>query len=215
MSKHLSDIESQSIKPIIILDFDDTIFPSSWLASININRHSSDISENHFLEIQKLDDIIFNFINSICDSSIIYIISNSDSYRIHSNSQKFLPKSYPLFLKCIIISSRDLHSESHPDNPELWKKLTFTTLLDYLVQKFAPFNSFFNILSLGDQINDRDCLFFASSPHQHIINAKSIKFISKPSVDLIYKQIQFVHSHLNSILDYNNNLDIMINLEYL
>ncbi len=212
MSKHISDIESQSIKPIIILDFDDTLFPSSWLSSININLHSTDISEIHFLEIQKLDDIIFNFINSICDSSIVYIISNSDSSWINFSSQKFLPKSYPLILKCIIISSRDLHSKSHPHNPELWKKLTFTTLLDFLVQKFSSNNSILNILSLGDQINDRDCLFFASSPHQHIINAKSIKFISKPSVDLLYKQIQFVHSHLISILDYNNNLDIMIEL---
>ena len=129
---------------ILIFDWDDTLFPTSWLKSkgIDFSNLTNIIPEDIKLELKNLDDICISLLNKVFKLGQVFIVTNSKNGWVKISSQLFLPQVYQFLYKIDIISA----CENYPYLPiKDCKVHTFRELLN---------NHIVNILSFGDSPND-------------------------------------------------------------
>jgi hypothetical protein len=169
---------------IILLDWDDTLFPSTWINQYNINLEDS----NYKKLFNLLDVMIYNFIIELKKIADIKIISNGTMEWLNK-CLKVLPISAN---KIELISSRDLYSEQYPNQYILWKQKTFSKYVkDYT-----------SIISIGDSICEERALLSLDNIIDYDI--KSIKLKERPNVNEIINQIEFIRKNHKHIL--NNDM---------
>jgi len=207
------DIENVIPKPLIILDWDDTLFPTSWLLSnnINIKINPEDIPENIKNEFSELEKIIFNFIDLVKDLGNLFIITNSEEGWVHF-SCKFMPNLLHILSDVHIISARNMYYDDFPKNPEIWKHKVFSNIINTYIIKNNINNSLLDVISIGDSYNDREALLIASEKYKDIIRIKSFLLIQNPCILKIKRQIDLMHKCMDYITNYKNNLDLCLTL---
>ncbi len=205
------DIENIIPKPLIILDWDDTLFPTSWLVSnnINIKINPEDIPENIKKEFFDLEKIIFNFIDHVKNLGNLFIITNSEEGWVHF-SCKFMPNISRILSDVHIISARTMYYDDYPNNPEIWKQKVFSNIINTYILKNNINNSLLDIISIGDSYNDREALLIASEQYKDIIRTKSFLLIQKPCITKINRQIDLMHKCMDYIISHKNNLDLSL-----
>ena len=140
---------------IFIIDWDDTLFPTSWVNKNKINLLNTDSINNYKLYFLELDKTISLFLESLDKIGDIYIVTNA-SIKWIKNCLSILNLTKNLIInkKIRIVSARDSYSQMN-NSPTEWKILTFQDIIkDILIKinrNFKP-NTIFNIISLGDAV---------------------------------------------------------------
>lgn len=209
---------------ILIIDWDDTLFPTTWVNNNKINMSDSSSVKNYKLYFLELDKTVSNFLESFNKIGDIYIVTNANIKWI---------KSCLMILNCTrntiiknnikILSARDSYAQSN-NSPTEWKILTFQDILEDIIKKILlnlkP-NTCLNIISLGDAhyeyyaLINLDSYFktnklIKNSPNSNNINylLKSIKFIEKPEFDYVIDQLQVILKNRNSIINKLGYIDL-------
>jgi len=178
---------------ITVLDFDDTIFPTTKY------------NESKIIDIERTYHCISKFINSIrIFCQVIYIITNASEDWIHHCFKNILNKPTHCLENIKIISSIDKGYTKQLEISD-WKKVTFEkVLIEYL--NCSSENIF---LFIGDNPYDRDgALYIMKSYPQHKV--KSLKFKCRPSLESLIKQQEDVIEMLVRILFMEENLDLQL-----
>jgi len=210
----ISDIENNIPKPYVFLDWDDTLFPCSWIIKSDINLHGSDIPIKYFDQINELQNIIINFIEYLKDITNIIIITNAEDLWIQTSCSKFFPKLLPLLSNIEIISARHLYFDKYPDDPNMWKTNVFSQKIRYIIDKFSYNNVIIDVISIGDSEFERNAIFQATIPYKNNFRTKSFKFCENPSINQLKKEIQFLHLCMNHILEHPADFDIVLPTEF-
>ena len=97
---------------ILIFDWDDTLFPTSWLKSkgIDFSNLTNIIPEDIKLELKNLDDICISLLNKVFKLGQVFIVTNSKNGWVKISSQLFLPQVYQFLYKIDIISACENYS---------------------------------------------------------------------------------------------------------
>jgi hypothetical protein len=132
---------------LIILDWDDTLFPTSWINKNNIGFLSVEnriILYNKYF--YKIDNNLEHLLYKLTNCGKVFIITNALLNWIDM-SVNILPKTSKLLKKNIIkiVSARGEYSH-YTSNMTEWKKLAFKRELESLLQN-TKIN---NIISIGD-----------------------------------------------------------------
>ena len=182
---------------LIIFDWDDTLFPTSFLAKIGY------FSENIFLVekeqekiIKKLEQIekkIIELINISLTKGEVYIITNAAFGWVEYTSKKFYPNFYKMLDKIKIISARRECENTFPNEVQEWKMQTFLNL-----RKNFDNNLVTNIICLGDSMLEIEAGRFLANHFQEAF-IKTVKFKENPKLDEIYKQLILVIKQFNLI----------------
>lgn len=127
---HWSPAISERLKnTVVVFDWDDTIFPSSYLALLDVDYETDVIPkclqdrlftlETHALEL-------FNFVTSLVGKSRVCIITNAEKGWVTLSGQKFMPRLLQQVCQCNIISARSTFEPFAPSiGPFEWKLLAF------------------------------------------------------------------------------------------
>lgn len=182
---------------LIIFDWDDTLFPTSFLAKIGY------FSENIFLVekeqeiiIKKLEQIekkIIELINISLTKGEVYIITNAVFGWVEYTSKKFYPNFYKMLDKIKIISARRECENTFPNEVQEWKMQTFLNL-----RKNFDNNLVTNIICLGDSMLEIEAGRFLANHFQEAF-IKTVKFKENPKLDEVYKQLILVIKQFNLI----------------
>ena len=132
---------------LIILDWDDTLFPTSWVNKNNINIMNKNDIQIYKKYFEKVDIYLYKFLNLITNYGDVIIITNALLNWIEISS-KILPRTYSLLKKknnIKIVSARGEYSSVTDDLME-WKKMAFQ---NELVKKTRE-KKINNIISIGD-----------------------------------------------------------------
>ena len=182
---------------LIIFDWDDTLFPTSFLAKIGY------FSENIFLVekeqekiIKKLEQIekkIIELINISLTKGEVYIITNAAFGWVEYTSKKFYPNFYKMLDKIKIISARRECENIFPNEVQEWKMQTFLNL-----RKNFDNNLVTNIICLGDSMLEIEAGRFLANHFQEAF-IKTVKFKENPKLDEVYKQLILVIKQFNLI----------------
>lgn len=199
---------------IFIIDWDDTLFPSTWVNQKNINLHdveSVNLYELYFIE---LDKTIFNFLTRLYNIGEIYIVTNANikwikmCLMIMDNTRKFIINN-----NIRIVSARELYSKNINIKFTEWKTHTFRNVISEIISKIDINNNILNIISFGDADYEYMALInldiFLKNKYDKInYLLKSVKFIEKPDFKYIIDEIYVINENLDTILNKISYIDI-------
>lgn len=177
---------------IVILDFDDTLFPTT-----EYNKNSIIDNEKVYENIKKFLDIMKVF------SQIIYIITNASEEWVKHCFVNILKKPLDCLDYINIISTVDKGYNNGVDI-SLWKQVAYEKVLNTYLQSDKNI-----LLFIGDNQYDRDgALYIKKTYPDHII--KSIKYKILPTIDTLIKQQNLTLSLLVKILFMEENVDLQL-----
>ena len=193
---------------IIIFDWDDTLCPTTVLTNSVFNQitpHMESISniinDQCKKELEILDKVNLQLLNTALSNSTVSIISNADDIWIKKTGEDFLPLTFSFIINnnIPIISARKFSLQKNIKNYHIWKDFTFHY---YLLNEFNNNNNINTILSIGDSILEQRALENFSKflkVHNKSIYSKTIKYIDKPSIESLIKQNLVINRNINVI----------------
>ena len=133
-------------KNLIILDWDDTLFPTSWIIKNNINIQSQPSLNKYIILFGRLDALLSKLLKNLLNHSIVIIVTNAN-YKWITTACSILPNTKTIIKKRIqIISARDELHDIIPKNFDIYKKIIFNRIVKNIIKK----NKLNNIISIGD-----------------------------------------------------------------
>jgi len=176
-------------KPLIFIDWDDTLFPTDWVQSSNVNLDSpNNTTIEMFHELDKL--ITDMIVNMIMLGNVLLVTNGSQGWvdkclRILPNFKEIVDDDI-----ITVTSARDLHQHNHQTKE--WKRLTFQMFFN---EHISDLEGEHHILSFGDSSHEHEALM--ELKEHNIVNnqkriLKSVKFIKDPSLNQLVNQLELV-----------------------
>lgn len=221
---------------IFIIDWDDTLYPTSW-----VNKNSIDVSKTSILQEYKiyfleLDKTISGLLESLNQVGDVWIVTNANINWIKSCliglelTRKTIMKN-----NIRIVSARDSYS-LNSTSPTEWKILTFQDILEDIISKIADrikSNTYINIISIGDamyeymalinldnfiksylinnnnlQRNQQNQQNQRKSKKQFKYLLKNIKFMEKPDFEFVIDQMNVLNKNKDDIINKLEFIDL-------
>lgn len=179
---------------ITILDWDDTLFPTSWFVTNNIKY------ENHYNFFKQLDQFIYKTISNISANSTVILITNAMPNWI-STCFDNLPLTKTVIRQ--VISARHEYQQKYPDSMQ-WKKHVFYDL--YI--KYKPKT----IVSIGDAEYEYYALTSLTSLSDDSCLLKSVKFLKKPQPKYIFNQLCALNKIIPRLYKIPRHIDLIVKI---
>ena len=193
---------------LIIFDWDDTLFPTSFLARNEYfseqNIFSTEKDEKVLKKIEKLKQSVIDLINiSLTKGEDIY--NNKCSYWLGwIYLKQFYPNFYKILDKIKIISARGECKNIFPNNIQEWKIQTFSNLRKNFNNKLVT-----NIICLGDSMLEFETGKILAKFFKEAF-IKTVKFKEDPKIDELNKQLILVKNQFNAIHSSIKNLTVRV-----
>jgi len=186
------ELSTFSANTLFILDWDDTLLPSSWLHQngISMNPSSMDMgAKQHHTEVcETVAPHVADLITRAKEFGQVMIVTNATKSWVEHGCALFMPSILTLILSLPIISAADLY-EYTSSNPMAWKRIAFQNDVLYLAFCGQPITTR-TVISIGDGEPERQAVHtLASSPYGSIV-AKSLKFRDKPSPVMLVEELK-------------------------
>jgi uncharacterized protein (DUF1697 family) len=194
---------------LILLDWDDTILPTSWLLQNKITIENV-IYSKLIEDLSIHQNCCYEFFTQLLKCSNIIIITNAEQGWVEESCKKILPRVWPIISNIKIVSARTSYM-AIADCPFTWKELAFRVQIEVYV-KNNP-NIVKNIMSIGDAVYERNALMLVSKDLKNMASnyyIKSIKFHDNPDIYLLIQQLDIVSTNIIEILKKNSDLDLML-----
>ena len=187
-----NNISKKTNNNIIILDWDDTLFSTSYFL---LKSKKLTIEEQQLFF--KLGECVSKFINLSKSFGKIFIITNSTKKWLYKTAYNYLKINENLLDEVNVISARENFNEEIVPK-HMWKSLIFKQLYKY-------FELSDSIVCISDSINDINegkklKTIFKNN------NISTIKFINKPSPIQNIKEINLIIENLGKIINSNYNM---------
>ena len=209
-------INKYKYKTLILLDWDDTLFPTSWVVKKNIDLTNPDVQNKYIVFFAKLDLLLHKLLSNLINYGKVVIVTNAINKWVYISSS-IIPNTHRLIKnKISVISARDIHQYDHPGDGYMWKKLIFKQLVtDYYSDYHKDYpTDYQNIISIGDADYEFKALinlYIKPKTTKGKRHLKSIRFMSKPSYDTLIDQLEVLNNSINKIIDTNNHMDLVFN----
>lgn len=198
--KNNIDIKITKHNTLFILDWDDTLFPTSWTTKNKINIINKN-SQGYIEHFKSLDRTLCPFLKKLKEYGKVIIVTNAlkDWVKI---SSIILPQTYYVLKSINIMSARSLISNQTSDIME-WKKRTFQMIID---EEFKN-KSIMNIISIGDAEYEHNALVSLTQTNFNKIKfLKSFRLIRDPTYDQLIEQIELLNTYIDKFWYLNSQL---------
>lgn len=194
------------LKTLIILDWDDTLFPTSWIVKNSIDLTDPKV-QNRYLDLfSKLDNLIYRLLKNFLKYGKVVIVTNA-MVKWVAVSTEVLPKSKKIINKNIdVISARDMYQKKMPNDMFAWKRLIFERLV---MEHFMDKHKVENIISVGDADYEFQALvdLYENFKNKRRL-LKAIKFLSSPTYDSLVDQLEVLNNSVSQITTSKKHLDL-------
>jgi hypothetical protein len=184
---------------VIILDWDDTILPSSYLCQ---HGYPAGKSISTKPTINSIAAASAKFIALAQSLGQVFIITNAASGWVEHSCRKYMPQLLPSLKGIPIISARTNHEKCHPDNVQMWKNEAFLEL----AKKQLDLEAVTNLVAIGDSWNEIDALHMMGKEFPHVVT-KTVKFVECPSLAELLQQLHNVHRNLSGIVTSGSSVE--------
>uniref|UniRef100_A0A6C0BF89 FCP1 homology domain-containing protein n=1 Tax=viral metagenome TaxID=1070528 RepID=A0A6C0BF89_9ZZZZ len=189
-------------KTLIILDWDDTLFPTSWTTKNDIKLSNHKNRYKYIDKFDELDKLLSDtlIISNKCGKTII--VTNALNSWIEISSS-VLPLTKNIMKSMDIISARERYQEYSDINE--WKKRTFEDEVS---------SSYNNIISMGDadyEYNALVNLYDSLKVNKSKKYLKTIKFIKTNNYDTHMAQLSVIKNNVKNICSLTKHIDLIVN----
>ena len=135
------------INTLVIIDWDDTLFPTTWIQRNNIKLQSNSDRIANYRLFAKLDDAIYNVLRELKAHGKVIIITNAMHGWVKM-CLDVLPKSNTIIYDDIdVISARSKYHQKGNTDIYHWKNRAFKDESDAVIKKAG----ISNIISIGEK----------------------------------------------------------------
>jgi hypothetical protein len=186
---------------LFILDWDDTLFPTSWVTKNGIDIINND-SRNRYVEnFKDLDRALSSFLKNISKYGTVIVVTNAMKDWVKLSSI-VLPQTSHILKSINVISARSLISGVSNDANE-WKKKTFQMIVD---GEFKD-KKLMNIINIGDSLYEHQALVsLTQSNFDKIKYLKSFKLVKEPSYDHLIEEIELLNTYIPKYAEIHKQL---------
>lgn len=199
----------------IIFDWDDTLLSSSWLATNNLRL---DEPVNVPLEacehLDLLADSVINLLTRAKKFGRVIVITNAETGWVQLSCKKFMPRVLPFLGSLRILSARSSFEARFPESPSDWKIQAFHQEIT-AAYAHRRSDSHRNVISFGDSIHERLAIQKVTGGFGPSCKTKSIKFVERPTVEQLKRQVDLVTNCFEEIARHNGSLDLMLTIQLL
>ena len=196
-------------RTLIILDWDDTLFPTTWVTSNDINiKNVTSINSKTIIDFfSRIDIELEHLLQTLLNCGHVAIITNAMLNWINISSG-ILPRTSRLLnfnkKNIEIISARGSYQNKSND-PMDWKKMAFAEIIKR--NKFRKLN---NIISIGDAEYEYKALInLHEKPNaKNYKLLKSVRFVKYPSNHVLLDQIRVMQRAAIKVCTTKTHLDL-------
>lgn len=220
---------------VFVFDWDDTLLASSWLAAEGLRLdYPAEVPAEAVAQLRVLEASVIKVLTRALQlGRDVHLVTNAETGWVELSAQRFMPGVFPLLRKLKIISARSTYERMHPDAPNQWKveafrrqiAMSFEDRMDLELGPVAdpkampppaqgPPSEALNIMSFGDSIHEREALHAVTGPMPNCLK-KSVKFVERPTMEQLQRQLELVYSCLDYICSYGGDLDLMLTIQLL
>jgi len=209
ISECLSDT-SAGVESLIIFDWDDTLFPTSWMqdhALLQACEADRPFSKEQVSQLGMMAARARLTLEKAMKIGKVVIVTNAEEGWVEHSCNVFLPSLASLLESIDIVSARSNYGK-YWDNPTEWKRLAFAFEVDrHYGSKCNGHRR--NILSLGDSLHELNALMFVTKGIPNSCG-KSVKFMEWPCISQLIEQHEILAETFQDIFDYNGDVDVEI-----
>jgi len=115
---------TQSNGKVVIVDYDDTILPSTFVDRWQI-ENSKDLPQHFQNMLEELSRATERFLEEASKYGEVIIITNSDEGWVQFSAEKYCPSLLPVIAKYPVVSARTRYEKFYPCQPLCWKAAAF------------------------------------------------------------------------------------------
>jgi hypothetical protein len=230
------------MKNIIFIDWDDTLFPTTWIHNNSIDCINKEDINKYKLFFLELDKSIYNLLEILTSNNdnVVYIITNANKKWVDMCLVN-LPNTLSLIEKdVIILSAKDIYNQKTNSIMD-WKVLTFKDVINNVYINNAlelgglyaplhasnPMQFIGNVISIGDSNYEYTALlnlyeyfksngfklYNTSKKKEKEYLLKNIKLVEKPEFDILINQLHVLKKNINAIIEQKDVVDILLELQ--
>jgi len=195
-------------KTLVILDWDDTLFPTSWITKNGINLLIPIVREKYMVFFSQLDMLLHSLLTKFLKCGTVVIVTNAMIKWVVMSSY-ILPNTQRIIKENIkIVSARDEHSDNHPGQMDIWKRKTFEQLV---LEHFLDNYYVENIISVGDAEYEFRALINLYNKHKPGTKRllKSVRLMSSPSFELLIDQLKVLDGCVSNLCKMHRHMDLL------
>lgn len=187
------------IESIVVFDFDDTLFPTTFLSQFDYDK---------MMLNPKFESLLFNLLlEAIEINSSVYIVTNAQTKWIDYCLENLIPRIKFLRKYINVISALEVglilrQSEPNFDVANLSKSVVFDNMISSLDSKKQ-----YQLLSIGDGLPEQQATLYIKNKYPHV-TTKFIKFVTKPNYRDLYEQLLLIKKTFKNILKEKNGFDL-------
>jgi hypothetical protein len=193
MSTASTTSTTSTASTLILLDWDDTLFPTTWFKE----------SKKCYSKLRELDAKLSELLGTLCNYGKVVVVTNASiAWFRETVSSLGITKGYfdsKKEGKIEVISARDRHGRHCLDRSE-WKRRVF--------QRAILSGTFSSVISIGDSRNELDALENISIETKRNIAFKYIRFISDPDFAILIDQLQVLASMFSTFCSARSDINM-------
>lgn len=207
----LTHMKSTQAKPrskphqtIVIFDWDDTLFPTSFLSAVGFEKVRSEARIQDALS--RIDKRVSRLLQKALRVGRTCIVTNAMKNWVETSSATYLPLTYGLLRRneISVVSARAQYEKSYPNDPKRWKQEAFLDIKESLENSV-----FTNIICVGDSTVELEAAQYLSKVLDQAI-LKTIKMKEGPTLEELSKQHETVLEKFDQIYLTLKNLAIKV-----
>lgn len=211
-------------RSVFLLDWDDTCCPTTYLEWYGIMADLDTRLEQHApqvdIALRMLEQRVLTLLKSAIQLGTLLIITNAGDGWVELSSSRFLPAVGDFlnthYKDIKIISARARYIETYRQFPWRWKALTFSDVLQTILseRKYKPHE--LHVVVLGDSPGDRYAAYDCSDTLSKMgmpVTLKIIKFLERPTMDQLCKELAVLLDHLNVMTRHGGSFEVSMSNE--
>lgn len=198
---------------IIIFDWDDTICPSTTcMRQHNLSVMGPRPTGELARRLQALAyeaQLLLEVAATLADK--VVVVTNAEEGWVNLSCRAWLPELLETLEKCEVASARSQFEPTGISSPAGWKARAFEEVIERFYQRY-PNQSWKNIISIGDAPHEREALarVVRGAPifRGKRCRSKSIKFVLRPNIEQLVRELQMLRDSLREIVLHDDDLDM-------
>lgn len=202
-----SDVSAAPVESLLIFDWDDTLFPTSWLQQQGLMDAGREPNEEQLARLGELAACVQRTLEVAVEVGHVVIVTNAQEDWVQLSCSAFMSSIADLLQKVDVVSARSAY-ESCSQDPSEWKRLAFE---HEVVSLYGPITDGQqrNIVSFGDALYEQRALESVTKGIPDCCG-KSLKFLETPSVEQLIEEHEFVSKVFLDVVEHNGDLDVEI-----
>lgn len=197
-----------------IWDWDDTLFPSSWINSQGLSLlEESEANAHQQRQLNGLAKIVEQTFRAALNLGEVVIITNAEEGWVDLSCKKFFPTLYPVLTHSgvKILSARTTYEQLGVFRPFDWKLKAFEAETSGFCQSYRRGDDVFNLLSIGDSVHEREALLRAGQNiNRDARRVKSIKLSERPDMGDLKRTHEVLQRSLVVVCQHDGDADLQI-----